>query len=161
MWQFFVGAGVSLLAGQAAAGAASAAGRYNQAVADRNKALLDQQAEQAVFRTGQEIVRFRSQFQELQAASAAAMRFNGVVASSGTPLDVLLENAEQADAQIAAIQYNGAAEARDLRQEGINQQLQGSIAALEANAQASAIRASTVTSVFKGGIAAYDAGMFV
>jgi len=97
----------------------------------------------------------------LQAASAAALRFNGVVASSGTALDVLLDNAMQADAQIAAIQYNGVAEARDLRQEGINQQLQGNIAQLEANTQASAIRASTATSLFKGSISAYDAGMFV
>jgi len=161
MWQFFAGAGVSLLAGNAAANAASAAGRYNKQIADRNKQLLDRQAEQAVFRAGQEVVRFRENFYDLQAASAAALRFNGVVASSGTALDVLLDNAMQADAQIAAIQYNGVAEARDLRQEGINQQLQGNIAQLEANTQASAIRASTATSLFKGSISAYDAGMFV
>ena len=160
MWQFALGAGISLLAGNQAAGAAAAAGRYNKAVADRNKQLLDRQAEQAIFRTGQQIVAFRENFYDMQAASGAALRFNGVVASSGTALDVLMENAAQADAEIENMRYNGVAEARDLRQEGINQQLQGNIAQLEANAQAAAIRASTVTSIFKSSISAYDAGMF-
>lgn len=160
MWQFVIGAGASLLAGNAAANAASAAGRYNKSIAERNKRLLDNQAEQAIFRTGQQIVAFRENHFDMQAASGAALRFNGVVASSGTPLDVLLENAMQADAEIENMRYNGVAEARDLRQEGINQQLQGNIAQLEANAQASAIRASTATSLLKSGISAYDAGMF-
>ena len=79
----------------------------------------------------------------------------------GIPGMVLMENAAQADAEIENIRYNGFAEARDLRQEGINQQLQGNIAQLEANAQAAAIRASTVTSIFKSSISAYNAGMFV
>ena len=160
MWQYMLGMGVSLIASNAAADAQAAAGRYNKAVADRNAAVLDQKAQQEIFRTGQEIVRFREQFSDLQAQTGSAFRYNNVVASSGTALDVLLENAQQADADVEMMRYNGAARASDLEQEGVNQRLKGEVANLEAQIMAKTTRMQGFMSFGNSLMSGAESGMF-
>ena len=60
-----IGAGLSLLGANAAAGGVTKAGRYNKQIADRNAKVAEQKAELRLFRAEQDIVKFRSQYQTL------------------------------------------------------------------------------------------------
>ena len=85
-------AGTSLLSASAAVqqgAAARAAGQFNANMAERNAQVAEQQAEQIKRSSEFDINRFRDNFADLQATAAQAFRYNGFVATGGTPLQVL------------------------------------------------------------------------
>ena len=59
MWMM-AGAALSFMGSMSAASATSAAGRYNQQVANRNAKVAEQKAALTIFRSEQDIVKFRS-----------------------------------------------------------------------------------------------------
>lgn len=152
-----LGAAVSYAGSEAAAQGITDSAKYNKVITDRNADVLDNRAQQVVFQAGQEIVRFREEFRELNDAAAQTQRKNGVVASSGTALDVLLENAVEAEADIQKIEINAAAQASDLKEQSINERLKGQYAVFDAKNQARAQRIQGVTQAASTGYSIYSA----
>lgn len=152
-----LGAAVSLAGSEAAAQGVTDSAKYNKRITDRNADVLENRAQQKVFQAGQEIVRFREQFRDLNDASAQTQRRNGVVATSGTALDVLLANAVEAETDMQQIEMNAAAEASDLKEQSINEKLKGQYAMYDAKNQARAMRIQGITQAASTGYSMYTA----
>lgn len=102
-------AGSSLLSAKAALESGKAqqrANEFNAQVQERNAKVAEQQAEQLRISSELQIQDFSKSFSRLQSSTMQAFRYNGFVATGGTPLRVALENAREADAEIAARRYN-------------------------------------------------------
>lgn len=145
------GAGVSLIGAEQQAQGARTAGKYAKAVGERNFKVAETKAEMRVFQAAQDIVRFREDFRDLNDSSGQAFRFNGVVATEGTALDVQLANALEADIEIATIDLNARREAQDLRDQGLNARLEGDLRNYESKVTAGAIRMGAIADTFKAG----------
>ena len=104
--------------------AAKASAQFNAQISERNARLAEQQAEQLKRASEFDIQRFRDDFSELQASSAQAFRYNGFIATGGTPLQVLLENAREADEEIALRRYNAAIGQQQALESATEQRLQ-------------------------------------
>ena len=89
----------------AAAQQASAAGKYNQAVQNRNAQVLEQEAEQIESQKEFDIQKFDQQFAQLQGETKTKILFSGADLS-GTALRILRQNAEQAEIEKDIIDYN-------------------------------------------------------
>jgi len=74
---------------------------YNAQINERNALVAEQEGEQLILENEDAIVRFKRDFAKLQAATQQAQRYNGWMASCGTPLKVALEYAAEADEVIA------------------------------------------------------------
>jgi len=97
-------AGSALLSAKAALDAGKAqqrASEFNAAVNERNAQIAEQEGEQLKLASELQIRDFSKSFDRLQASTMQAFRYNGFVATGGTPLRVALENAKQADEEIA------------------------------------------------------------
>lgn len=105
--------------------AARAAGQFNANMAERNAKVAEQQAEQIKRSSEFDINRFRDNFADLQATAAQAFRYNGFVATGGTPLQVLLDNAREADTEIALRRYNASIGEQQALESATEQRLQG------------------------------------
>lgn len=145
--------------GMRAAGKASMqAAEYNKKVRDYNASVADQEADLRERVGGREVVRFRKQFDKLQARAGTAYRKSSVVATTGTPLEVLSESASEAEEDIQTIRLTAATEAGRMRQQGVNQRLAGQLTLLEGrqqqlayNIKARDARISALTTLAKGG----------
>lgn len=104
-----------------------AAYNYNSDINERNAQVAEQQGEQLVFQEEQNIVDFRKQFDDLQAATSQAFRYNGWIASEGTPLKVALANAQEADEEIATRRYNAKVGRAELNEQGTQERMQGQL----------------------------------
>jgi hypothetical protein len=114
--------------GEAASGEAKdAAYKFSADVNDRNARSLEIQADQVQFAEELNIVKFRQEFDNLQASVSQANRSNGWLADSGTPAKVALANAAEADEEIATRRYNAKIGARELKESAVNQRLQGTL----------------------------------
>lgn len=103
--------GSSLLSAKAALESGKAqqrANEFNAQVQERNAKVAEQEAEQLKTASELQIQDFSESFDKLQASTMQAFRYNGFVATGGTPLRVALENARQADEEIAMRRYNAA-----------------------------------------------------
>ena len=121
-------AGTSLLSARGAlaqGAAANAASQFNANMAERNAQVAEQQAEMIKRSSEFDINRFRDNFSDLQATSAQAFRYNGFVATGGTPLQVLLDNAREADEEIALRRYNASIGEQQALESATEQRLQG------------------------------------
>ena len=121
-------AGASLLSASSAVqqgAAAKAAGQFNANMAERNAKVAEQQAEMIKRSSEFDINRFRDNFSDLQATAAQAFRYNGFVATGGTPLQVLLDNAREADTEIALRRYNASIGEQQALESATEQRLQG------------------------------------
>lgn len=146
-----IGTGVSLIGGEQQASGVRTAGKYAKAVGERNFKVAETKAEMRVFQAAQDIVRFREDFRDLNDSSAQAFRFNGVVATSGTALDVQLANALEADIEMDTIDLNARREAQDLRDQGLNARLEGDLRNYESKVSAKGIRMGAIADTFKAG----------
>jgi len=150
---------------KAAGNAAMQTAEFNKGVRDRNARVSDQEAKFRERVGGQEVVRFKKQFDKLQARAGTAYRKSGVIASSGTPLEVLRDNANEAEEEIQTIRLTAATDAGRLREQGVNQRLAGQVALLEGRQQklaydikARSAKIGAITTLFKGGAQAMGAG---
>lgn len=130
-----------------------AAYNYNTDINERNADVAEQQGEQLVFQEEQNIVDFRKQFDDLQAATSQAFRYNGWIASEGTPLKVALANAQEADEEIATRRYNAKVGRAELNQQATQERMQGQLnrmygraANIRGKARAAASLINTVSS---------------
>ena len=96
---------VTAIASVAAAQQASAAGKYNQAVQERNAKVKEQEAEQAEKQLDFDLARFDQQFAKLQGQTKTNVLFSGAELS-GSGLRILRSNVEQAELEKDIIDYN-------------------------------------------------------
>ena len=130
-----------------------AAYNYNTDINERNADVAEQQGEQLIFQEEQNIVDFRKQFDDLQAATSQAFRYNGWIASEGTPLKVALANAQEADEEIATRRYNAKVGRAELNEQATQERMQGQLnrmygraANIRGKARAAASLINTVSS---------------
>jgi len=105
----------------------AAAYKYNAAINERNAQVAEQQGEQLVYANELEIEKFKDDFQDLQAATTQAFRYNGFVAGSGTPLKVALANAAEADEEIAIRRYNAKVGKQQTEESATQERMQGQL----------------------------------
>ena len=89
----------------AAARQASAAGKYNQAVQNRNAQVAEKEAERLEQVKEFDIARFDKEFTKLQGETKTRILFSGAELS-GTGLRILRANAEEAEIEKDLIEYN-------------------------------------------------------
>jgi len=89
-----------------AAGQASSIGKFNQAVANRNAQIAEQEAEAQKKLTEFDIAKFNQSFERLEGETKVSTLKSGVELS-GSALRIMRQNAEQAELQRSIIEYNG------------------------------------------------------
>jgi hypothetical protein len=126
----------------AAAKQQSALGKYNQQVANRNALVKEQEAEAIKKQTEFDIAKFDQQFEQLTGQTKVATLKSGVELS-GSALNILRYNAEQAEVQKDVMEYNSQVaqsrkmeEANFARIQGVIARREGKIAALGSYARA-------------------------
>lgn len=136
---------------QSAAEAEELAGRWNKEVSSRNASLLRYAAEETLLQSKLDILDFQSQYQAFEKETEAALFKTGADAYSGTALQILLDNAEQADENIRRIDFAARATSRDIREKATAASLRGDIAMFEANASAQATRTAAMATLLSQG----------
>tara|TARA_R100000654_G_scaffold39891_1_gene65750 strand:- start:545 stop:982 length:438 start_codon:yes stop_codon:yes gene_type:complete len=124
---------VTAIASVAAAQQASAAGRYNQAVQERNAKVKEQEAEIIRQRTEYEIAQFDRKFAALQGETKTAVLTSGAELS-GSGLRILQYNAEQAEIEKNILDYNSKVAQSQKMEEANFARMRGQIARNEARA---------------------------
>jgi len=124
---------VTAIASVAAAQQASAAGKYNQAVQERNAKVKEQEAEQAEKQLDFDLARFDQQFVKLQGETKTAILTSGAELS-GSGLRILQYNAEQAEIEKNILDYNSKVAQSQKMEEANFARMRGQIARNEARA---------------------------
>ena len=110
---------------------ARAAGKYNQAVAERNAQIKEQEAAQAQKQLEFDLARFDQQFEQLEGQTRVASLKSGVELS-GSALKIQRYNAEQAEIQKDIMEYNSKVEQARKIEEANFARIQGQVAKMEA-----------------------------
>lgn len=122
---------VTAAASVAAARQASATGKYNQAVQNRNAQVAEQQAEAIEQQKNLDIQKFDEKFIQLQGQTKTAVIKSGAELS-GSGLRILRRNAEQAEVERDIINYNAKiGQARAFEQANFAR-MQGNVARMNA-----------------------------
>jgi hypothetical protein len=124
---------ISAVASVAAAQQASAAGKYNQAVQERNARVKEQEAAQMEKQKEFDLARFDQQFSQLQGKTKTAVLTSGVELS-GSGLNVMRYNAEQAEIEKDILDYNSKVAQSQKIEEANFARMRGQIARNEARA---------------------------
>ncbi len=123
----FVSAATSVMAAQQA----SAIGKYNQSIQNRNAQIAEQEAEQQEKQKEFDIARFDQQFAQLQGQTRTNVLFSGAELS-GSGLRILRSNAEQAEIEKDVLDYNSkVAQSRKLEEANFAR-MSGNLARMEA-----------------------------
>ena len=115
----------------AAAQQVGALGKYNQSVQNRNALVKEQEAEAIEKQTEFDIARFDQQFKQLQGQTKTATLKSGVELS-GTALNVLRYNTQQAEIQKSVMDYNSQVAQSQKMEDAYFARIQGNIARREA-----------------------------
>jgi len=92
---------------------------FNAKIAERNARVARKTAEIKKHQTNVDLLAFDKEFMSFQKANAQQYRANGFVASSGTPLRVMLENAYEAEKEKSIVKYNSAVAQAQLEETAI------------------------------------------
>ena len=139
---------VSTATSIAAARQASAVGRYNQSIQNRNALIAEQEAERIEQQKEFDLARFDQQFAQLQGKTKTAILTSGVQLS-GSGLRVLRYNAEQAEVEKDILDYNSkVAESRKLEEANFAR-MSGELARQQAKAAQFGYYAQAGTSLLK------------
>ena len=84
---------------------ASAIGKYNQAIQNRNAEVAEQEAQAIEQQKNLDIQRFDQQFSQLQGSTKTSILKSGAELS-GSGLRILRQNAQQAEVEKGIIEYN-------------------------------------------------------
>ena len=124
-----------------------AIGKYNQAVANRNALVAEQEAALIEKQSEFDIARFDKDFRKLEGETKVALAKSGVVAGSGTAYKIAAANAREAVLQREIITYNSkVAQSRKIEQANFSR-IQGNIARQQARLAQIATIAGTTTSI--------------
>ena len=125
----FITAGASVMAARQA----SAMGKYNQGVQNRNAKVLEQDAKAIEQKKEFDIARFDKEFVKLQGKTTTAILFSGAELS-GTGLEVLANNSREAEIEKDLIEYNANINKSRKFEEANFARMRGSIARQQAKA---------------------------
>ena len=115
-------------AGQVAEGnTQNAAYQFNADINERNAQVAEQQADQLVRREEEKIVDFQKDFRKFSDSQSQAFRYNGWIASEGTPLKVALASAQEAEEEIATRRYNAKVSAGQLEETATQERMQADL----------------------------------
>lgn len=126
---------VTAVASVAAAQQASAIGKYNQSIQNRNAEVAEQEAERLNQQLEFDLARFDQQFSQLVGEQKVVTAKSGVE-YSGTALRIARANAEQAEIQKDVMEYNSKVAQNKKLEEANFARMQGSIARQTARATA-------------------------
>jgi len=146
-------AGSSLLSANASLQAGKAqqkAYNFNAQIGERNAAISDQQAELIAQDTMRQNIKFRDQFEAFNDATAQAFRYNGWVADSGTPLTILLNNALEADEEIASREYNSRVAQTQAQESALASRMQADLQKMYGQQARAASRYQAATTLLQG-----------
>jgi len=115
----------------AAAQQASAAGKYNQAVQNRNAQVAEQESQRLEEQNEFDIARFDQQFSQLQGETRTNILFSGADLS-GSGLRILKYNAEQAQVEKDILSYNSKVAQSQKMEEANFARMKGQVARNEA-----------------------------
>ena len=139
---------VTAVASIAAAQQASAVGKYNQAIQERNARVAEQEAAQMEKQKEFDLARFDQQFAQLQGQTKTAILKSGVELS-GSGLNVMRYNSEQAEIEKDILDYNSkVAESKKLEEANFAR-MSGDLARRQATAAQFGYYAQAGTSLLK------------
>ena len=114
-----------------AAQQASATGKYNQAVQERNAVIAEQEASQIEKQKEFDLARFDQQFSQLQGETKTAILKSGAELS-GSGLNIMRYNSEQAEIEKDIIDYNSKVAQSRKMEEANFARMQGQLVRMEA-----------------------------
>ena len=107
-------------------------GKYNQAVNNRNAAVLEGQAAQIEQKAEFDIAQFQKDFRKMEGETTVALAKSGVELGTGTAYNIELSNAYEAKLQENLIKYNSEVAAANKMEEANFARIRGTIARNEA-----------------------------
>jgi len=122
---------VTAVTSVAAAQQASATGKYNQAVQERNAVIAEQEAGQIEKQKEFDLARFDKQFSQLQGQTKTAILKSGAELS-GSGLNIMRYNSEQAEIEKDIIDYNSKVAQSRKMEEANFARMSGQMARMEA-----------------------------
>jgi len=139
---------ISAVTQVAAARQASAVGRYNQAIQNRNAQVAEQEIELIEQQKEFDIAKFDKQFAQLQGSTKTNVLFSGAELS-GSGLRILRANAEQAEVDKDIMNYNAEINKSQKLEEANFSRMQGTLARQQARAAEIGYYAQAGTSLLK------------
>jgi activator of 2-hydroxyglutaryl-CoA dehydratase len=124
------------------------AGKYNQAVNNRNAEVLEGQAAQLESKKEFDIAQFQKDFKKLQGETTVALAMSGVELGSGSAYNIMLSNAYEAKLQENLIEYNSKVAQSNKMEEANFARIKGTIARNNAKLAQINTVAQTGTSLF-------------
>jgi|TARA_R110002033_G_scaffold49364_2_gene96089 hypothetical protein len=122
---------VTPLISVAAAQQASATGKYNQAVQERNATVSEQEAKRLEQQNEFDLARFDQQFSQLQGQTKTAILKSGAQLS-GSGLNIMRYNSEQAEIEKDILTYNSKVAQSKKLEEANFARMSGQMARMEA-----------------------------
>jgi hypothetical protein len=113
----------------------SAAGKYNQAIQNRNAQIADQEATQIEKQTEYELANFDKQVERLEGQTTTRILKSGAELG-GTGLRVLRNNAEEAEKERNVMRYNSQVAVAQKKEQGNMFRIQGQFARQQGRAAA-------------------------
>ena len=127
------------------------AGKYNQAVNNRNATVLEGQAAQLESKKEFDIAQFQKEFRQLEGETTVALAKSGVELGSGSAYNIELSNAYEAKLQENLIEYNSKVAQSNKMEEANFARIRGTMARNDAKMAQINTVASTGTSLLKMG----------
>jgi hypothetical protein len=111
--------------------AQGAAGKYNQAVNDRNALVLEGQKDQLEKKAEFDVAQFQKSFKKIEGETRVNLATSGVVIGSGSAYNIELSNAIEAKLQEELIEYNAKVASANKQEEANFARIKGTIAKQE------------------------------
>ena len=143
-------AGVSAVTSVAAARQASATGKYNQQIQNRNAQIAEQEAQAIQQQNEFTLARFEKQFAQLQGQTKTAILKSGAELS-GSGLNILRYNTEQAEIDKDILDYNSKVAQYQKIEQANFARMQGTIARQEGRTAALGYYAQAAKSLSSSG----------
>jgi hypothetical protein len=128
--------------------AQGAAGKYNQAVNNRNALVLEGQADQIEAKAEFDIAQFQKDFRQLEGETTVALAKSGVELGTGSAYNIELSNAYEAKLQENLIRYNSQVAANNKMEEANFARIRGTMARQDARMAQINTVAQTGSSLF-------------
>ncbi len=145
-----LGTVVSMAGTSAQAKGQAAAARYNAKIRERNAATADIKADWRTLVNDIEEVDFRERFNKLQASTTVAYNQAGVQSDTATKRLVQIDNAKEADEEIAIRDMQAETDASEFREAGINERLEANLQRIYAKNYRTAGRYKMMSTAISG-----------
>ena len=128
--------------------AQGAAGKYNQAVANRNALVFEGQRDQIEAKAEFDIAQFQKNFKKIEGETRVALATSGVELGTGTSYNIELSNAYEAKLQENLIRYNSQVAAANKMEEANFARIRGAMAKQESRLAQINTVASTGSNIY-------------